>query len=73
VNASALGRVGILIAGSQQILSTFVRQRVYLRFLANVGKNTFQTVNTLLLTKPQFEDCLTGAVEEEARARAGAV
>lgn len=73
VNASALGRIGLLIAGSEKILRTFVKQRPYLRFLSNVGKNTFRTDNTLLLSKPQFEDCLIGAVEEAVRARAGAV
>lgn len=58
VNASALGRVGLLIARSEKILRTFVRQRVYLRFLASVGKNSFRTENALVLSAEQFDECL---------------
>ena len=36
VNASALGRIGILVARGQSVLRTFVRQRSYLHFLAEV-------------------------------------
>ena len=58
VNASALGRIGLLIAWSPDVLRTFLRQRVYLSFLASVGKNTFRTNNALVLTKDQFDSCL---------------
>jgi len=58
VNASALGRIGLLIARSQKVLRIFVRQRVYLRYLADVGKNTFKTNNALVLTEEQFDECL---------------
>ena len=58
VNASALGRVGILVARSEKMLNVFLRQQVYLRFLARVGKNTFRTDNALVLTAAQFDECL---------------
>lgn len=58
VNASALGRIGLLIARSEEMLRTFVRQRVYLRFLADVEKNSFRTDNTLVLSAQQFDECL---------------
>ena len=58
VNASALGRIGILVARSENMLKVFLRQRVYLHFLARVGKNTFRTGNTLVLTAGQFDECL---------------
>lgn len=58
VNASALGRIGLLIARSEEMRRTFLRQRVYLRFLANVGKNTFKTDNSLVLSAEQFDECL---------------
>lgn len=58
VNASALGRVGILVAWSDRVLRTFLRQRVYLKYLADAGKNTFKTDNALVLTVPQFDACL---------------
>jgi len=58
VNASALGRVGILIARSENMLKVFLRQRVYLHFLERVGKNTFRSDNALVLTSEQFDECL---------------
>ena len=60
VNASALGRIGLLIAWSPTVLRTFLRQRVYLGYLASVGKNSFRTKNALILTKDQFDRCLKG-------------
>jgi len=61
VNASALGRIGLLVARSDEILRTFVRQRVYLRFLADVEKNSFRTDNALVLSAQQFNECLQQA------------
>jgi len=58
VNASALGRIGLLIARSERAFKSFLRQRVYLHYLANVGKNTFRTDNALVLTAEQFDECL---------------
>ncbi|MFL6312588.1 MAG: hypothetical protein ACJ71W_10815 [Terriglobales bacterium] len=58
INASALGRIGVLVARSERAMRVFVRQRVYLRFLARVGKNTFRTANALVLTADQFNECL---------------
>lgn len=62
VNASALGRVGLLIARSDIAFRSFLRQRVYLRYLADVGKNTFKTNNALVLTAEQFDECLANIV-----------
>src|SRR5258708_2488380 len=58
VNASALGRIGILLARNEKVLRIFVRQRAYFKFLAEVQKNTFRTVNALILTAGQFDECL---------------
>lgn len=58
VNASALGRIGLLVAWNDDMLRTFLRQRAYLRYLADAGKNTFKTDNALVLTTTQFDDCL---------------
>jgi hypothetical protein len=63
VNASSLGRVGLLVARTEKTLRTFIRQRIYLRFLAEVGKNTFRTDNALVLSEPQFNACLERAVQ----------
>jgi len=58
VNASALGRIGLLIARTDAVLRTFIRQRAYLAYLRSVDKNTFRTDNALVLTEKQFNDCL---------------
>lgn len=58
VNASALGRVGILVARNPSVLRVFLRQRAYLHFLAQVQKNTFITTNALVLTAEQLTECL---------------
>ena len=56
VNASALGRIGVLVARQASVMRTFVRQRAYLHFLAEVQKNTFRTENALVLTADQFTE-----------------
>jgi len=58
VNASVLGRVGILVARSEKVFRVFIRQRAYLNYLKSVGKNTFRTDNALVLTEAQFNECL---------------
>lgn len=58
VNASALGRIGLLVARTEKVFRVFLRQRAYLKFLAEVGKNTFNTANALVLTQDQFDEAL---------------
>jgi hypothetical protein len=58
VNASALGRLGLLVARNRRTLNIFVRERAYLRFLEDVGKNTFKTANALVVTEEQFDQWL---------------
>ena len=53
INAAALGRVGLAIAWNPEKLRAFVRMRSYLLFLAEVGKNTFDPSNLLILSKDQ--------------------
>jgi hypothetical protein len=65
VNASALGRIGLLVACSPEFLKVFVRQRVYLRYLADLRKNTFKTNNALVLTTEQFDECLAGTLSTD--------
>jgi len=61
VNASALGRIGILVAWSPEKLKAAIKLRRYLEFLAMVGKNTFDTTNLLILSKEQLLDAVTRA------------
>ncbi|HEY2233055.1 MAG TPA: hypothetical protein VGK01_06210 [Candidatus Angelobacter sp.] len=58
VNASSLGRIGILVARTPTVLRTFLRQRTFFQFLEDVGKNTFKTANALVLSEAQFDECL---------------
>jgi len=62
INASALGRIGLLIARSEKVLKIFLRQRVYLSYLKSVGKNTFKTDNALIITEKQFNECFDRTV-----------
>jgi hypothetical protein len=58
VNAAALGRVGLSVAGKPGLLKALLKTRRYLRFLASVGKNTFDTRNRMIVTVEQLEEAL---------------
>lgn len=58
VNASALGRIGIVVAWTHDKLKAFVRLREYLQFLGSVGKNTFDTTNLLILDEDQLQQAV---------------
>ena len=58
VNAAALGRVGLSVAGTPKTLKALLRTRRYLRFLAGVGKNTFDTGNLMIVSVEQLADAL---------------
>lgn len=59
VNASALGRIGIIVAWEKKDLRSFLKILEYFNFLQSVGKNTFQTKNIAVLDKEQFLKILT--------------
>lgn len=54
INASALGRIGIVIPWSDEKLRAFVKLIRYLHYLRNAQKNTFDTSNLLIVTKDQM-------------------
>jgi hypothetical protein len=58
VNASSLGRIGVLVARTEIVRRVFLRQRFFFQFLEDVGKNTFKTANALVLSEAQFDGCL---------------
>lgn len=58
INAAALGRIGLVIAWTEEKLRALIRLRSYLLFLANVGKNTFDPMNLLILSADQVEEVL---------------
>ena len=59
INAASLGRLGIGIAYNDSVKKTFLRILNYLAFLKRVEKNTYDTTNFLILTKEQFQECIS--------------
>ncbi len=55
VNASALGRIGIVIGWTFDKINALVRLREYWYFLKMRGKNTYNTTNVFILTPEQFD------------------
>ena len=58
INASALGRVGILVAWDQCRLRSLLRVRENFLYLSELGKNTFDTTNLIFLGRDQLMDAL---------------
>ena len=58
INAAALGRVGLAIAWNDRNLRRFIRMRSYLLFLSDVGKNSFDPSNLLIMTAGQLKAVL---------------
>ncbi|MCI0564937.1 MAG: hypothetical protein MN733_41245, partial [Nitrososphaera sp.] len=54
VNASALGRLGIVIGWTDEKVRALVKLRDYWHFLGSVRKNTFNTANLLIVNPEQF-------------------
>jgi len=65
INAAALGRIGLAVAWNQEKLTAFVKMRRYLRFLASVGKNSFDTTNLLILTSDQLLEVIEATLGEQ--------
>jgi hypothetical protein len=61
VNASALGRVAVLIAWTPDKLKAFIKLKNYLKYLSSVEKNSFKTNNILILDKDQFKELVDSA------------
>jgi hypothetical protein len=55
INASALGRFGIVIPWSDEKLRAFVKLIRYLHYLRYAEKNTFNTSNLFIITKEQMD------------------
>ena len=58
INAASLGRIGIGIAYSPEVLRTFIRILNYLAFLKRVDKPTYDATNFLIITKEQMQTLL---------------
>lgn len=60
INAIALGRVGLLVGFSEDIVVKFLRCFKYLHFLKAVKKSYIEPNNGLVLSKEQFVEILEG-------------
>lgn len=59
INASALGRVGIVIPWTKDKLKAFIKLVRYMQYLKDASKNMFNTTNLLIVTKEQFHMAFT--------------
>ncbi|MGB9809474.1 MAG: hypothetical protein ACPLSA_05470 [Caldanaerobacter sp.] len=61
VNASALGKIGIIVASDQKVFESLVKIRKYLEFLDHVQKTRCAPENIMIITKENFLEILRGA------------
>ncbi len=62
INASALGRFGVVIPWSSEKLRAFVKLVRYLHYLRYAEKNTFDTSNLLIITREQIDRAIDESV-----------
>lgn len=62
LNASALGRVGVVVGWTPDKVKALVKLRSYLRHLGQYGKPTFDAENLLILAPGQFLTALDSLV-----------
>jgi hypothetical protein len=58
INAAALGRIGIAVAWTDEMLTAFIRLRKYFDYLSDVKSHTIYAPNLLILNKSQFQQAL---------------
>ncbi|WP_040952042.1 hypothetical protein [Gorillibacterium massiliense] len=65
INASALGRLGVVVPWTPEKLRAFVKLVRYLRYLRYAEKNTFDTTNLLIITKEQMDTAIEDTLNHE--------
>jgi hypothetical protein len=58
INASAIGKIGIIVASNDSVFSSFVKIRNYLDFLLDVWKTRYAPKNVLILREGDFLEAL---------------
>jgi hypothetical protein len=58
VNASALGRLGIVVGWTKNKVEALVKLQAYWDYLGSVGKNTFKTKNLVILAPDQLREAI---------------
>jgi hypothetical protein len=54
VNASAMGKIGIVVASNERVFTSFAKIRKYLDFLESVSKTSYSPKNAIILTEEDF-------------------
>lgn len=67
VNASALGRIGIVVGWTESKVNALVRLLAYWNYLGSVEKNTFEASNLLLLSREQLRDSIVSVLSKPER------
>lgn len=58
VNASVLGRLGVMVGWDEEKVNALVKLQAYWDFLRSVGKNTFETQNLIILLPEQLRESI---------------
>jgi hypothetical protein len=58
INASAMGKIGIVVAANSKVFQSYVKIRKYLKFLEAVGKIQIAPKNIIVLTQADFLQAL---------------
>jgi len=58
INASAMGRIGLMIAEDEECLKKLLNLLAYLHFLKEVRKPSFNAGNIIIITEKQFNSIL---------------
>jgi hypothetical protein len=64
VNASALGRIGLVVGWTENKVEALIRLQAYWDFLASVGKNTYRTDNLLIVSPEQLRNALNSCIKQ---------
>jgi hypothetical protein len=64
INASALGRFGVVIPWSDEKMRAFIKLVRYLQYLRYAEKNTFDTSNLLIVSREQMDIALAEVLRE---------
>jgi hypothetical protein len=58
VNASVLGRLGVMVGWDEEKVNALVKLQAYWDFLRSVGKNTFETKNLIILSPEHLREAI---------------
>lgn len=69
INASAMGKIGIIVASDSKVFQSYVKIKRYLEFLEGVGKIQIAPRNVIMLTEADFVEALRDRRQSAAQNR----